>query len=98
MNACDRTVLEFLVGLAGFSDSQIHYLSQWWQACRDADEELARFLQRQRLLSDATVQIFRQVGQQNLSLALGRMLIDRSELETLRRRLPEVAVLESAGM
>src|SRR5260370_40204376 len=35
---------------------------------------------------------------QNMSIALGRMLVDRAELESLRRRLPEVAVLENAGL
>ena len=96
MNDCDLTVLEFLAHDAGFSDSQVRHLRDWWRACRTDGEELTGFLQRQQLVSEPTAQIFRQVGAHHMSLTMGRTLVDRSELETMRRRLPDVAVIEDA--
>src|SRR5207247_970125 len=87
MNDSDLTVLAFLAHDAGFSDSQVRHLRDWWRACRNGDEELAGFLQRQQLVSEPTAQIFRQVGSHSLSFVTGGTLVDRSELETMRQRL-----------
>ena len=52
MNACDLTVLDFLAQHAGFSDSQVRHLCDWWQACRDLGVDVAFYAQRERPMSE----------------------------------------------
>ena len=94
MNACDIVVLDFLATHAGFTARQVGYLKSWWESTRQIEEDLAAFLLRQQLLSQPTVQVFRQISRNHLTETLGAVLVDRRELQSLRRRLPEVARLD----
>src|SRR5258708_2674636 len=93
MNDCDLIVLDFLATHAGFTAQQICHLKAWWESVRQRDEDLAQFLLRQQLLSQPSVQIFGQMGRHHLTELLGLALLDRRELQSLRRRLPDVALL-----
>lgn len=92
MNAADKLLLEFLTTRAGFVVNQIEHVRCWWQAVCEEGESLAMFLLRQHLIGEATAQIFLRVADGRLPGAIALTLLDRSELEQFRRRLPEVAV------
>src|SRR5260370_28859353 len=93
MNDCDLIVLDFLATHAGFTAQQICHLKACWESVRHGDEDLAQFLLGQQLLSGSAVQIFAQMGRHHLTELLGLALLDRRELQSLRRRLPDVALL-----
>src|SRR5207247_1140488 len=92
MTESDLIVLDFLATHAGFTSGQIGHLRSWWESARDADEPLGQFLKRQQLLSESTIQVFAQMGGRHLTEALGAVLVDHKELQTLRRRLPDVVL------
>jgi tRNA A-37 threonylcarbamoyl transferase component Bud32 len=91
MNATDTLVLDYLGARAGFTANQIDHLQGWWNAARNGVEPLCVFLLRHELLSESTVQLFRQIAGGYLATPLGYTLVDRRELDEFRRRLPDVA-------
>src|SRR5438876_5113396 len=97
MNATDLLVLDYLTTRAGFAAHQIEHLCEWWRAAAGDGEALTTFLVRQELLSESTVQIFVQIAGGHLTANMGYTLLDAAELEGVRVRLPEVAVLGKGG-
>ncbi len=98
MNAADSLVLEFLATRAGFVPNQVEHLQCWWRAVRGEEESLAEFLFRQRLLSEATKELFARIADRHLSRQVGFALIDLGEMARFRRRLPEAASLINAAL
>src|ERR1051326_4691246 len=94
MNAADSLVLGYLAIRGGFAAHQVAHVREWFKASAQAGESLAEFLRRQDLLSDSAVQIFRQAGEGHLTRSLAFTLLDPAEVDSLRRRLPDVAVLD----
>lgn len=95
MIAADALVLDYLGARAGFSANQVDHLQCWWRAAREGVEPLCVFLLRQQLLTESTVQVFRQIAGGHLTSPLGFTLLDRREIDEFRRRLPDVAQSEN---
>jgi hypothetical protein len=91
MNVTDSLLLEFLAARASFAAHQVEHLRDWWRAGSEPDEALSDFLRRQDLLSESAMQILRQMSRGHLTDTMGFALLDPAELDTLRRKLPEMA-------